>query len=61
MKPWDGSEDARRAQLYVALTRSSGALTVVCRPGTRSPLLDDLDPARYRTYEDGPAPAEGAA
>ena len=61
VKPWDGSEDARRAQLYVALTRSSGALTVVCRPGTRSPLLDDLDPACYRTHEDGSAPAEGAA
>ena len=51
VKPWDGSEEARRAQLYVALTRSSEALTVVCRPGTRSPLLDDLDPERYRTHE----------
>ena len=51
VKPWDGSEEARRAQLYVALTRSSEALTVVCRPGTRSPLLGDLDPERYRTHE----------
>lgn len=50
-EPKGDAPDSGRAQLYVALTRSSGALTVVCRPGTRSPLLDDLDRARYRTHE----------
>ena len=53
--PRDGAADAQRAQLYVALTRSSRALTIVCRPETRSPLLGDLDPARYRTHEGGEA------
>lgn len=47
VNPWDAAADAQRAQLYVALTRSSGALTIVCRPETRSPLFGDLDPARY--------------
>ena len=58
VSPWDDSIDAQRAQLYVALTRSSHALTIVCRPGTRSALLDDLDPA---CYEASGLLAEGAA
>ncbi len=48
-EPRGGSTASERAQLYVALTRSSNALTIVCRPRTRSPLLDDLDPECYRT------------
>ena len=56
--PRDGAAGAQRAQLYVALTRSSRALTIVCRPETRSPLLGDLDPARYRAHEGGAAAGE---
>ena len=48
-EPRGDSTASERAQLYVALTRSSNALTIVCRPRTRSPLLDDLDPDCYRT------------
>ncbi len=48
-EPRGDSTASERAQLYVALTRSSNALTIVCRPRTRSPLLDDLDPECYRT------------
>jgi len=55
VEPKGDATDSERAQLYVALTRSSEALTVVCRPGTRSPLLGDLDPDRYRTHEGGAA------
>ena len=51
-KPQGESTDSERAQLYVALTRSTHALTVVCRPGTRSALLDDLDRDCYRSRED---------
>lgn len=48
-EPRGDSTASERAQLYVALTRSSNALTIVCRPRTRSPLLDDLAPECYRT------------
>lgn len=48
-EPRGDSTASERAQLYVALTRSSHALTIVCRPRTRSPLLDDLDSEYYRT------------
>ena len=40
--------DSRRAQFYVALTRSSRNLSIVCCADARSPLLDDLDPACYQ-------------
>ncbi len=48
-EPRGESTDSNRAQLYVALTRSSRALTIVCRPRTRSELLDDLDPDCYQS------------
>ena len=48
-QPRGESTDSERAQLYVALTRASQALTIVCRPRTRSKLLDDLDPDSYET------------
>ena len=42
-----GSPDSRRARFYVALTRSSRNLCIVCCNDADSPLLDDLDPACY--------------
>lgn len=42
-----GSPHSRRARFYVALTRSSRYLCIVCCREADSPLLDDLDPARY--------------
>ena len=44
---WFGSPDSRRARFYVALTRSSRYLCIVCCRDADSPLLDDLDPACY--------------
>ena len=48
-EPRGEAADSKRAQLYVALTRSSHTLTIVCRPRTRSPLLDDLDRECYQS------------
>lgn len=42
-----GSPHSRRARFYVALTRSSRYLCIVCCREADSPLLDDLDPACY--------------
>ena len=42
-----GSPNSRRARFYVALTRSSRYLCIVCCREAGSPLLDDLDPACY--------------
>ncbi len=42
-----GSPSSRRARFYVALTRSSRYLCIVCCREADSPLLDDLDPACY--------------
>ena len=42
-----GSPNSRRARFYVALTRSSRYLCIVCCRDADSPLLDDLDPACY--------------
>ena len=44
---WFGSPDSRRARFYVALTRSSRYLCIVCCRDADSPLLDDLDSACY--------------
>ena len=41
--------DSRRAQFYVALTRSSRHLCIVCSADGRSPLLDDLDATLFET------------
>jgi ATP-dependent exoDNAse (exonuclease V) beta subunit len=38
----------QRALMYVALTRSSFRLTVMCDRSTVSPLLEDLEPSTYR-------------
>jgi superfamily I DNA/RNA helicase len=42
-----GSPNSRRARFYVAITRSSRYLCIVCCRDADSPLLDDLDPACY--------------
>lgn len=42
-----GSPNSRRARFYVALTRSSRYLCIVCCREADSPLLDDLDPGCY--------------
>ena len=42
-----GSPNSRRARFYVALTRTSRYLCIVCCREAGSPLLDDLDPACY--------------
>ena len=44
---WFGSPSSRRARFYVALTRSSRYLCIVCCRDANSPLLEDLDPAFY--------------
>ena len=44
---WFGSPDSRRARFYVALTRSSRSLCIVCCKDADSQLLDELDPACY--------------
>ena len=46
-----GSPDSRRARFYVALTRSSRYLCIVCCWDADSPLLDDLDPDCYEKVD----------
>ena len=56
-QPQGGATGSERAQLYVALTRSSHALTVVYRPRTRSALLAELDAERYEVVDTQLVPA----
>ncbi len=44
-----GSPDSRRARFYVAITRASRSVCIVCCTDAGSPLLEELDPKCYRT------------
>ena len=43
--------DRQRAQLYVAVTRSSHSLVIVCCANARTPLIDCLDQESYEAVE----------